>query len=116
MVKADEQALICDLAETYHIFDYRSLPTKLVATLSAGLRENSRIRLVMNKEPATQEVILLAGISDRLSILLARLTGSKQTPELITDRLYSTEEEEEQADTFGSGEEFMARWKQLNGG
>ena len=45
MIRFDEDALICDLAETYHIYDYRSLPVKLVATLSAGLRDDSRIKL-----------------------------------------------------------------------
>ena len=36
MIFTDEEALICDLAETYQIFDYRSLPVRTVATLSAG--------------------------------------------------------------------------------
>lgn len=45
MIAKDEDALICDLAETYRIFDYRSLPLKTVATFSVGLRENSRIKM-----------------------------------------------------------------------
>ena len=34
MIKTDEDALICDLAETYQIYDYKSLPAYMVATFS----------------------------------------------------------------------------------
>jgi len=40
MLELDEDALVCDLAETYGIYNYRSLPATLVATFSVGLREN----------------------------------------------------------------------------
>ena len=48
MVALDEDALICDFAETYHIYDYRRLPVEYAATLAYGLRENSRIRMVQS--------------------------------------------------------------------
>ncbi len=41
MISRDEDALICDLAETYQIYNYKSLPARLVATLSVGLRDDS---------------------------------------------------------------------------
>ena len=66
MIELDEDALICDFAETYHIYDYRSLPVKLAATLSAGLREDSRIKMAASGAPATQNTILLATIADRV--------------------------------------------------
>jgi len=44
MIHTDEDALICDLAETYHIFNYRELPPSLAATLSVGLKDDSRIK------------------------------------------------------------------------
>ena len=31
MIKTDEDALICDLAETYRIYDYKQLPAYQVA-------------------------------------------------------------------------------------
>ncbi|MBO7722484.1 MAG: hypothetical protein J6S27_01735 [Thermoguttaceae bacterium] len=31
MVREDETALICDLAETYHILDWRALPLRTAA-------------------------------------------------------------------------------------
>ena len=42
MAARDEDALVCDMAETYHIFDYRALPLFLAARLACGLREDSR--------------------------------------------------------------------------
>lgn len=45
MINTDESAVICDLAETYSIFDYKSLPVLTVATFCVGLRENSRIKM-----------------------------------------------------------------------
>lgn len=44
MIALDEDAVICDLAETYGVFDFRALPLSTVATLAFGLRENSRIK------------------------------------------------------------------------
>ena len=40
MMALDEDALVCDLAETYHIFDMYELPCLKVATLAKGLRVN----------------------------------------------------------------------------
>jgi len=68
MLELDEDALICDLAETYQIYDYRSLPLRTVATLSAGLRENSRIKLLAAGSPVSLEVMLLAMIADRVEL------------------------------------------------
>ena len=44
MIAVDENALMCDLAETYGIYHYRQLPPTLVAVFCSGLRENSRIK------------------------------------------------------------------------
>lgn len=69
MIRLDEDALICDLAETYHIYDYRSLPLKTAATLSAGLRDDSRIKLRAVESPVSQDTLLLATIADRVELL-----------------------------------------------
>ena len=49
MIETDESALICDFAETYHIYDYRALPVSYAATLAYGLRSDSRIRLKLGE-------------------------------------------------------------------
>ncbi len=43
MLAADEDALVCDLAETYGLLDYRAHGARLVATLAVGLRPYARI-------------------------------------------------------------------------
>ena len=37
MINLDEGALICDFAETYHIYNYREFEPFYVATLANGL-------------------------------------------------------------------------------
>lgn len=70
MLATDETALVCDLAETYGIYDYRSYPATVIATFAVGLRENARIWLKMNKMAYPLETMLLASAVDKLSLLL----------------------------------------------
>ena len=103
MISLDEDALICDFAETYHIYDYRNIPASLAATLAAGLRDDSRIKMKMSDRRGSVDTIILAGIMDRLSVLL---NGDKAT--LIAKNFVDTKPEE----TFGfdSAEDFKAAW------
>lgn len=117
MIRTDEDALICDLAETYHIFDYRQLPASLVAVFSVGLRPGSRIYMAMNDEKMTVEQTILAGVLDRLSILLWSKTKDGQDginkPTLILDSIFGIEKEKEEIASFESGEEFMRAREEL---
>ena len=69
MIHEDEDALICDLAEAYKVFDYRALPVRLLATLCCGLREDSRIRMKLSGMKVSMEIMLLATAVDKLSFL-----------------------------------------------
>ena len=69
MIRMDETALICDFAETYHIYDYRAMPLRTVAALAAGLRRNSRIMIKMSGVGVDPDTLLLAAAVDRLSFL-----------------------------------------------
>lgn len=91
MINLNEDALICDLAETYHIFDYRSLPVKLVATLSAGLRDDSRIKLFIAGAPVSQDTLLLAMIADRIEHFRCLFSKNKETPVSMVNLLCSKE-------------------------
>lgn len=68
MIALDEEALECDLAETYHIYDYRALDPDRTALFSIGLRENSRIKMKLSGQKYPLETILLACAVDRLSL------------------------------------------------
>lgn len=87
MISLDEDALICDFAETYQIYDYKALPPHLAAVLAAGLREDSRIKLKAHKQRLTNAEFLIAVVADRLGVLLAWLNGDKM-PELLSEKAF----------------------------
>ena len=64
MISVDEEALICDFAETYHIYDYRSLPARRAATFAVGLRDDSRIKMKMAGMNVSMDSIMIAAIAD----------------------------------------------------
>lgn len=105
MIRLDEEALICDLAETYNIFDYKKLALNELAIFACGLRDDSRIKLKMSKNILSPNQFLLAGIQDRLSLLVYSKTKDaekgKNYPKLILDSF------ENKIDSFSSGEDFM---------
>ena len=41
--------MICDLGETYQIYDYKSYPVSLIATLAVGLGPESRIKRYLSQ-------------------------------------------------------------------
>ena len=106
MVNLDEGSLICDLAETYNIYDYRSLPLHTVATLAAGLREDARINRKRTGEPCGIEIMLLASITDRLGYLLAGSSGGQAPPSILDSILGREEEKKSDVMAFDSPEEF----------
>lgn len=108
MIILDEDALICDLAETYQIYDYRSLPLRLVATLAAGLRDNSRIKLLASGSPVAQDIILLAGIADRVDAIrygFSDAAKSGKKPPSLVEMLFG-ETTEKGNMSFKTSEEF----------
>lgn len=113
MVAHDEDALVCDFAEEYHIYNYKELPVKTRATLAAGLRNDSRIKLKMSGMNYPLEVILLARCADELAILAWQNTEDghkgKNRPKLIVPSLLKSEEKSEKdVVAFQSVEEFEA--------
>lgn len=70
MLSTDADALTCDMAETYGVLDWRRLPLPLAAALAAGLRDDSRIRMKMSGAKVSPEVMLMALVVDKLSLLV----------------------------------------------
>lgn len=111
MIQTDEDALICDLAETYGIFDYRQLPADQVAVFALGLRDDSRIKLAMTNSKVPFETFLLAGVLDRLSALVWFKTTDGQKginkPLMVAEELTGkTKAKESKEMIFDSGEDF----------
>lgn len=115
MIGLNEDALICDLAETYHIFNYRDMPPRLVATLASGLGDDSRIKRLAGGQPASSELMLLGGILDALHMLIYKISdGSTAPPISIIDLMFgNTSEPQKQCMSFDSYEDFEAYRKQL---
>jgi len=69
MLNTDEDALTCDLMETYRILDMRELSPKKVAVFSCGLRDTSRIHMALSDSKINKYEMLLAGCFDYLALL-----------------------------------------------
>jgi len=118
MIALDEDALICDLAETYQIYDYKQLPALRVAVFAYGLRDDSRIKMKANGQTVTLDTLLLAGISDRLSTLIWFQTSDgqkgKNRPTMLTSLLTNNKtENKDDVLVFDSGEDFAKVRNQL---
>lgn len=102
-------ALTCDLAEVYGIYDWRELPVKTVAILSAGLPDDCRVKRAATGQPGELKTMLLATIADRLSILIWQNTKAaqkgKNKPRMILDSLTK---QEERTQAFATATEFEA--------
>lgn len=123
MVSLDEDALICDLAETYGVYDYRSLPANLVATFAVGLRDDSRIKIKMNGMQRPFEEYILAAIFDGINWLCWSKTkdGANGTnvPERVLDHFFEDKKKRKTTDkymVFNSPAEFDKAWATLAGG
>ena len=116
MISADRTAWLCDMAETYGIFDIRSLPLRTVAALSAGLRDDSRIKMKIHGESASRTEMLLAMVADGVNALLWRFGAYKDKPASIVEALTSGPKEKSgNVVAFSSPEEFeaaMAKFKE----
>lgn len=111
MIVADEDALICDFAETYHVFDWRMLPVKTAATLACGLREDSRIKRHLSGARFGYDTMLLAAIADRMSIMVWQNTKDGQKgrnrPKMILDSM-TEKKEQSQIVAYSSADEYLA--------
>lgn len=114
-MELDEDALICDLAETYHILDYRSLPVQLVATLSAGLRDDSRIKLKAADTSVDLETIILAAIADNLTMLRAGMDRKNRGKPFLFTEAINGEKKKQKVRGFRTVEEFEAALKRIRG-
>lgn len=117
MMATDEDALVCDFAETYHIYDFRQLPPAYAATLAAGLREDSRIRTAMGGLPVSMPIYLQMAQMDALN-LLAWLNSSDGAEGINRPKsvLLSLSGCSGEVQGFDSGEDFMKEWKRRTEG
>lgn len=104
MLALSEDDIICDLAETYHITDYRALAPSLVATLCVGLPDHSRIKRRMAGVKLTLTEMLLALVVDGINTLIWQPTKDgmkgRNRPESLFKRLTEEPKQKEELQTF----------------
>lgn len=110
--------MICDLAETYGILDYRALPPRTVATLAAGLRDNSRIKMRASNETVDHDTMLLAAILDGVNTLAWMLSEDgrrgRNRPKSVVAEISSDLTKE--VAVFASAEEYERARERAMGG
>lgn len=70
MLRKCRNELICDFAETYHIYELGSLPLRTVAILADGLRDTSRTKMKLAGVKIAPDLLLLAHAVDRLGLIV----------------------------------------------
>ena len=119
MIALDEDALICDFAETYHIYDMYRYPVEYIATLAIGLRDNARIKLKAAGLGADINRLLLAHIADNTAINLWLKTEDAKKgmnrPKSIVEALTMKIDPSKEVQAFESGADFDAEWRKING-
>ena len=120
MMNIDKNALLCDLAEMYHIYDYRSLPLHMVGIFACGLREDSRIMMKVMGVKVNTIQTLLALIADntRLIAWLQSSDGEKgiNRPKPLLAMMSEEKYSENNIETFENGQQFDDEWNRLTGG
>lgn len=118
MIATDEDALICDLAETYRIYDYKSLPVQRVAVFCVGLREDSRIKRKISGNKYPVKTMLLASATDYLALLWWAQTKDGQKginrPVSVLNALLGSEQEREIM-VFDTAEDFEKKRREIAG-
>ncbi|MBR2553470.1 MAG: hypothetical protein IKE94_01300 [Aeriscardovia sp.] len=108
--------MICDFAESYHIYDMRQFPVLYIATLAKGLRHDSRIMMAVNGLKVDLNTLLLAHIADNTAINTWFKTkdaqyGNNRPPSMIKTL---TRKDSEIAREFVDGDDFIEEWRRLN--
>ena len=119
MISTDRDALVCDFAETYGIYDFRALPVHLLATLAVGLRDDSRIKMRLVGAKVSRTEIMLAAALDRLSLLwwaqTERGRNNVNRPASILSIIMGEKGKQADVETFDTADEFESAWTKITG-
>lgn len=112
-----ECEFICDLAEYYHILDYKSINPGLAGVLLQGLKPESRTKMKLSKQKLTIEQTLLAIIADGVTYLVWMNGNKKKTnkPKSILNLLLEDKEKPNKCKGFKSAAEFERTWQKITG-
>ncbi len=119
MLALYEDELVCDMAETYHIFNMRELPVRTLATLACGLSAESRVMRKKNQSRISLRDMLLCLAIDKLSQIawLQSTDGAKGTnrPDSIFQKLTEETTTKSEVVSYATPEEFFAARQKMIG-
>lgn len=102
MLALDKDAFLCDMAETYHLFDIKSVDLPYLAVLASGLGVDSRIKLKAHGLKASWSTVMLAMLIDAFSkedkaSLLSNFIEKKEKGVKSNSKVFASVEEFEAA-------------------
>lgn len=104
-----KKEIVCDFAETYHIYNYRDFKPSYIYVLVEGLKSDSRFKMALKNQKVDDLTLLNAKAVDLLSLLVWSKTPDAQAgrnrPKSLVDILLNDSEAEKEG--FDSEEEFM---------
>lgn len=110
MLNIDENALICDFAEEYGIYNYRNYDADYIAILATGLGPNSRIVKKITGVDVDTTDLLLARIFDQLNLLIWMNTKDGQNnnnqPISLVDMIIGNDNDNKNIVAFDTVEQF----------
>lgn len=114
-------ALICDFAQFYHVYDINSLDVRTAAILMSGLPKESRLVRELTGNKPDQETLLMASILDtarniEYAVFQSHSKKKLKRPQSVVKKLLGIEDgEKRQNDVqgFGTAEEFNAVWNRI---
>lgn len=90
-----EDDLICDLAQTYGVHDWRTIPPANAAAMALGLPDDSRVKLKLSGQDFGFDRRLMMNIIDWLSLFWWLKTHRKgEEPPLPFEQAMKQEQEE----------------------
>ena len=112
----DPDSLLCDMAETYHVYDIRAIPLRTAAALALGLGPDSRTMRRISGSKATMTETLLAVIADGINTLVWFKTKDGQKgrnrPRRLLDYI-TGKAQEKKAAVFATAGEFEEARKRI---
>lgn len=114
----NEEALICDLAEVYHIYNYETYEPSFIAILVAGLRENSRSKMFLSGAKFSTDQALKMMIADYLRLIVWMNTRDGAKNRNKPKSLFEEIENANNVDDiigFSDGESFEKAWNKMRG-
>ena len=111
-----EDLLICDLAETYGIYDMEAFKPSYIGTLAEGLREDSRIKMKQAGLTITIDQMVAAYTADKVANIVWMLSddgmkGLNEPKSILAVLTGKTQEKNSNIVSFSSPEEFEEAMK-----